>query len=59
MTMKKPLAVVLMLEEQDRRQNTIADTIRAHWSELIGMSPAERKQRIDELLKPIPKEIVR
>lgn len=52
MTMQKPLAVVLLIEDQDRRQNIVADTIRAHWSELIALSPAARKERIDQLLKP-------
>lgn len=50
--MQKPLAVVLAFEDQDRRQNVIADTIRQHWNELIGLSPADRKRRIDEILKP-------
>jgi hypothetical protein len=58
-TMQKPLAVVLMLEEQDRRQNAEADRIRAHWHELIDMHPMQRKERIDELLRPKAKEIVR
>ena len=51
MTLQKPLAVVLAFEDQDRRQSKIADTIRAHWHELIALSPADRKVRIDQLLK--------
>ncbi|WP_158644895.1 hypothetical protein [Bradyrhizobium yuanmingense] len=48
----KPLAVVLAFEPEDRRQSVIADTLRKHWSELIKLSPADRKVRIDQLLKP-------
>ena len=50
--MQKPLAIVLAFEPDDRRQIVIADAIRANFSELMKLSPAERKVRIDELLKP-------
>lgn len=50
--MQKPLAVVLAFEDRGLRQNLIADTIRKNWNELIALSPAERKARIDQLLKP-------
>lgn len=50
--MQKPLAVVLAFEPDDRRQNLIADSIRTHFAELMKLTPAERKERIDQLLKP-------
>jgi hypothetical protein len=50
--MMKPLAVVLAFDSDDKRQNVIADAIRANFAELIKLSPAERKVRIDEILKP-------
>lgn len=50
--MMKPLAVVLAFEPEDRRQSVVADAIRANFAELIKLSPAERKARIDQLLKP-------
>lgn len=50
--MMKPLAVVLAFEPDDKRQNVIADAIRANFSELMKLNPAERRVRIDQLLKP-------
>lgn len=50
--MMKPLAVVLAFDPEDKRQNVIADAIRANFAELIKLSPAERKVRIDEIMKP-------
>jgi len=50
--MMKPLAVVLAFEPEDRRQSVVADAIRANFAELMKLSPAERKARIDQLLKP-------
>jgi hypothetical protein len=50
--MMKPLAVVLAFEPEDRRQCVVADTIRANFAELIKLPPAERKARIDQILKP-------
>jgi hypothetical protein len=50
--MMKPIAVVLAFEPEDRRQSVIADAIRANFAELIKLAPAERKARIDEILKP-------
>jgi hypothetical protein len=50
--MMKPLAVVLAFDSDDKRQNVIADAIRANFAELIKLSPAERKVRIDEIMKP-------
>lgn len=41
-----------VLYPEDKRQNIIADAIRANFSELMKLSPAERKVRIDQLLKP-------
>lgn len=52
MNIHKPIAVVLALDPDDHRQNIVADKIREHWGELIKLSPAQRKQRIDEILKP-------
>jgi hypothetical protein len=50
--MMKPLAVVLAFEPEDRRQCVVADAIRANFAELIKLPPAERKARIDQILKP-------
>jgi hypothetical protein len=58
--MMKPLAVVLAIEPGDyvpfegnsKRQNVVADAIRANFAELIKLPPAERKARIDQILKP-------
>jgi len=50
--MQKPLAVVLAFEPEDKRQNVVADAIRANFAELMKLSPAERKVRIDQILKP-------
>jgi hypothetical protein len=47
----KPLAVVLAFEPHDRRQSIVADAIRANFAELMKLSPAERKVRIDEILR--------
>jgi hypothetical protein len=47
----KPLAVVLAFEPRDQRQSIVADAIRANFAELIKLSPAERKVRIDEILR--------
>jgi hypothetical protein len=48
----QPLAVVLAFEPHDKRQSVVADAIRANFAELIKLPPAERKERIDQLLKP-------
>lgn len=48
----KPLAVVLAFEPSDKRQSVVADAIRANFAELIKLPPAERKIRIDQILKP-------
>lgn len=50
--MMKPLAVVLAFDPDDKRQNVVADAIRANFAELMKLAPAERKRRIDEILKP-------
>lgn len=50
--MQKPLAVVLAFEPDDKRQIVIADAIRSNFAELMKLSPADRKVRIDQLLKP-------
>jgi hypothetical protein len=50
--MMKPLAVVLAFEPEDRRQCVVADALRANFAELIKLPPAERKVRIDQILKP-------
>jgi hypothetical protein len=49
--MMKPLAVVLAFEPEDKRQSVIADAIRANFAELMKLAPAERKARIDEILR--------
>lgn len=55
--MQKPLAVVLALDPDDKRQNIIADAIRANFSDLMKLSPAERKVRIDQILKPERRDV--
>jgi hypothetical protein len=47
----KPIAVVLAFEPRDQRQSIVADAIRSNFAELIKLSPAERKVRIDEILR--------
>jgi hypothetical protein len=51
MTLPRPTAIVLAFEPQDKRQSIVADAIRSNFSELIKLSPAERKARIDEILR--------
>jgi len=48
----RPTAVVLAFEPEDKRQSVIADAIRSNFSELMKLTPADRKARIDQLLKP-------
>lgn len=43
--------VVLAFDEGDERQTVIADAIRANFAELIKLAPAERRARIDEILR--------
>jgi hypothetical protein len=51
MTLPRPTAIVLAFEPQDKRQSVVADAIRNNFAELIKLTPAERKARIDEILR--------
>jgi hypothetical protein len=51
MTLPRPTAIVLAFEPQDKRQSVVADAIRANFAELMKLTPAERKARIDEILR--------
>jgi hypothetical protein len=57
MTLPRPTAIVLAFEPQDKRQSIVADAIRSNFAELMKLTPAERKARIDEILKPERKNV--
>lgn len=51
MTLPRPTAIVLAFEPNDKRQSVVADAIRSNFSELMKLSPAERRARINEILR--------
>lgn len=55
MTLPSPVSVVLAFEPGSVHfsecQNIVADRIRENFAEIIKLSPADRKVRIDQILR--------